>query len=47
MTDDGAFGPITVRQFMSDSAALGDMTVDQVQVDAFRQVRTWLDRLGL
>lgn len=46
-TNDGAFGPVTVRQFMSESAALGDMTVEQVQVDAFRQVRMWLDLLGL
>lgn len=46
-TDDAAFGPVTVRRFLSDSAALGDMTADQVQVDAFRQVRAWLDRLGL
>lgn len=45
--NDGAFGPITVRRFLSDSDALGAMTVDQVQVDAFRQVRAWLDHLGL
>jgi len=46
-TNDGAFGPVTVRQFMSESAALGGMTVEQVQLDAFRQVRMWLDLLGL
>jgi hypothetical protein len=46
-TGEGEFGPVTVRQFLSDSAALGDMTAEQVQVDAFRQVRAWLDRLGL
>ena len=46
-TDDAAFGPVTVRQFLSDSAALGEMSADQVQVDAFLQVRAWLDRLGL
>jgi len=46
-TDNAAFGPITVRQFLSNSAALGEMTADQVQVDAFLQVRAWLDRLGL
>ena len=46
-TDEAAFGPTTVRQFLSDSAALGGMTADQVQVDAFRQVKAWLDRLGL
>lgn len=46
-TGEGEFGPVTVRQFLSDSAALGDMSAEQVQVDAFRQVRAWLDRLGL
>lgn len=45
--DEAAFGPVTVRRFLSDSAALGDMTPDQVQVDAFRQVKAWLERLGL
>jgi hypothetical protein len=46
-TDYAAFGPVTVRQFLADSAALGGMTADQVQVDAFRQTRAWLDGLGL
>lgn len=46
-TDEAAFGPVTVRKFLLDSAALGDMTVDQVQVDAFRQVKAWLERLGM
>lgn len=45
--NDGAFGPVTVRRFLSDSDALGAMTAEQVQVDAFRQVRAWLDHLGL
>jgi hypothetical protein len=44
--DEAAFGPVTVRRFLSDSAALGDMTPDQVQVDAFRQVKAWLAYLG-
>ncbi len=44
--NDVAFGPVTVRRFLSDSHALGAMTVEQVQVDAFRQVRAWLDHLG-
>jgi hypothetical protein len=42
-----AFGPITVRNFLSDSDALGEFTAEQVQVDAYRQVRAWLDRLGV
>ena len=45
--DESAFGPVTVRKFLSDSAALGGMTADQVQVDAYRQVKAWLERLGL
>jgi hypothetical protein len=32
---------------MSESAALGDMTVEQVQVVAFHQIRMWLDLLGV
>lgn len=44
---EGDFGPVTVREFMAESAALGDMTTDQVELDAFRQVRAWLDHLGL
>lgn len=44
---EGGFGPVTVREFMTESAALGDMTTDQVELDAFRQVRAWLDYLGL
>lgn len=41
------FGPQTVRQFLKDSAALGDMTLEQVQEDAFRQVRAFLAALGI
>src|SRR5450830_181434 len=44
---EGGFGPVTVREFMTESASLGDMTTDQVELDAFRQVRAWLDYLGL
>jgi hypothetical protein len=46
-TDGTAYGPVTVRRFLDDSAALGGMTPDQVQLDAFRQVKAWLDRLGM
>lgn len=42
-----AYGPITVRRFMADSAALGDMSEEQIQADAFRQVRAWLHALGI
>lgn len=41
------FGPQTVREFVKESAALGDMTPDQVQTDAYQQVRAWLKALGL
>jgi predicted nucleotidyltransferase len=40
------FGPQTVRAFLEESAALGDMTPEQVQEDAFRQVRAFLAALG-
>ena len=43
-TGEAEFGPLTVRQFLSDSAALGDMTAEQVQVDAFRQVAVEIAR---
>lgn len=42
-----AYGPVTVRRFLSESSALGDMTEDQVQLDAYEQVQAWLVRLGL
>lgn len=41
-----AYGPTTVRRFLAESRALGEMTEEQVQVDAFRQVRAWLERIG-
>lgn len=41
------FGPQTVRDFLKESAALGDMTPEQVQEDAFRQVRAFLAALGI
>ncbi len=44
--EDG-FGPETVRRFLADSEALGDMTEDQVRTDAFGQVSAWLKAIGL
>ena len=41
------FGPHTVKAFLAESDALGDMTPDQVQLDAFKQVSAWLRALGL
>lgn len=41
------FGPQSVRRFVTDSRALGDMTPEQVQTDAQRQVQAWLKALGL
>ncbi|MBK8768302.1 MAG: hypothetical protein IPM01_28440 [Burkholderiaceae bacterium] len=46
-TADDAFGPRTVRIFLEESSALGDMTPAQVQLDAFMQVKRWLLGLGL
>lgn len=41
------FGPKTVRLFLEESAALGEMTSEQVQTDAFMQVSDLLQRIGL
>jgi hypothetical protein len=41
------FGPTTVRAFLAGSGPFADMTHEQVQIDAFRQVRALLDRMGL
>ena len=41
------FGPKTVRLFLDESAALGEMTPEQVQTDAFMQVSDLLKRSGL
>jgi hypothetical protein len=46
---DGAdgFGPTTVRMFLEGTDLPDGMTPDQMQEDAFRQVRTLLQGLGL
>lgn len=44
---DGDFGPVTVRRFLEESAALGDMTPEQIQTDAFMQVSTLLREMSL
>ena len=36
------FGPRTVRMFLEESAAVGEMTPEQIQTDAFQQVSAWL-----
>lgn len=41
------FGPMTVRMFLEGTATPEGMTPDQVQLDAFRQVRAWLQGLRL
>lgn len=41
------FGPKTVRLFLEESAALGEMTPEQVQTDAFMQVSALLRGMGL
>ncbi len=46
-THEDDFGPQTVRVFLRDSGSLGEMTIDQVQVDAYMQVCAWLRVLGL
>jgi hypothetical protein len=41
------FGPRTARLFLEESAALGEMTPDQLQMDAFMQVASLIQGLGL
>lgn len=41
------FGPKTVRLFLEESAALGEMTPEQVQTDSFMQVSALLRGMGL
>jgi hypothetical protein len=46
-TTEDAFGPHTVSLFLGESGGFDDMSPEQVRVDAYRQVRTWLEALGL
>jgi hypothetical protein len=41
------YGPQTVKLFLQESSSLGDMTPDQVQMDAFMQVAAFLKALRL
>ncbi|MGB6449357.1 MAG: hypothetical protein WBE92_01245 [Steroidobacteraceae bacterium] len=42
-----AFGPHTVSHFLGESGGFENMSPEQVRVDAHRQVRAWLEALGL
>jgi hypothetical protein len=42
-----AFGPHTVSLFLGESGGFDDMSPEQFRVDAYRQVRAWLEALGL
>lgn len=44
---DDAFGPHTVSRFIGETGGFGNMNVDQLRVDAYRQVWAWLQALGL
>jgi len=41
------YGPTCVRQFVQDTAILGERSADQWQQDAFGQINAWLKALGL
>lgn len=41
------YGPSTVRMFLAQSSALGGMTTDQVETDAFMQVDAFLNALAI
>jgi len=38
-----AFGPHTVSLFLGEAGGFDDMSPDQLRVDAYRQVRAWLE----
>ena len=42
-----AFGPHTVSLFLGEAGGFDDMSPEQLRVDAYQQVRTWLEALGL
>lgn len=44
---EGAYGPHTVSLFLGESGGFDDMSAEQLQVDAYRQVRAWLEAMGL
>ena len=44
---DRDYGPQSVVQFFGGGADFDGMSAEQLGVDAFRQVRAWLDALGL
>jgi hypothetical protein len=41
------YGPKTVRVFLEESAALGEMTPEQIQTDAFMQVSALMHSMGI
>jgi hypothetical protein len=41
------YGPTTVRRFLEESSVLGDMSPEQLQVDAYRQVDAFIQALDL
>lgn len=43
--DIDAFGPATVRTFLEEQGGMGDMDLEQVQVDSFHQVAAWVNGL--
>ena len=42
-----SYGPTSVRQFVEETAILGERSRDQWQQDSFGQVNAWLKALGL
>lgn len=41
------FGPHTVSRFLGESGGLEGMRADQIRLDAYSQVRAWLDAMGV
>ncbi len=44
---DEDYGPHTVSRFLGESGGFNGMTAAQMRTDAYRQVRAWLDAVGL
>ena len=44
---DDDFGPHTVNRFLGETGGFGDMSPEQLRTDAYRQIRAWLQAIGV
>ncbi|GAB3472561.1 nucleotidyl transferase AbiEii/AbiGii toxin family protein [Polaromonas eurypsychrophila] len=45
--DFNGYGPQTVKRFLLESSVMDGMTPEQIQQDAYMQVRSWYEALGM